>query len=1084
MSTSTTAVLPYSIVIDETSGNEIVQCNLCHQIKYDVRTIAKSRKSVKNYYCHNHYNTKHKGRHSQPNKRFKGPLVEVGNNADNIDDITDNDFSNNDNTFDDEHSDKEVMDHMYDDVEQEDAVNQVNNDIANTDFSNMNTGFDDDMSIGSQLSILSNSSSLSAKSADSSKTFVGESIEEWLASDNTSEHQYSESQFESQSLRFGFHEFDIYRNEENREDNKSSNCSCQVYFYQKHNVMAKNKNDKTGGWRGLVERALSGSRDLSQVGLDFESELLFRINSVLLSSSRDACDDVMDLVDILLSKIDSNDPDVYRIPKNYCEARRVILDGTFSTMVNFPCPRVFSIDGHACVSLKESIQIMAGHHGNFEFIWDAVDGKRSVEGLNGLGAATAVVLDVEQVLGEKVNRTSIGLVYFWSDSYLNSWVKQKDNSVWLFTATISPPASEISKKSCRVVLAIGKSSNDHSKVIEHFYKEILELRKGFKCYYAKHKQLIDVAFDLLYHSADRPERQSLGCTLGEGEYGMITNHAAIICPERLPACPNCLRSLLEKIIDHREGDIPSCENCLCWTIKHADKDKEAIYDVPKDYPRHTELDPRLDGSVVLPPDGREPGREKIGNIRLSTEWLIQACTYAYEAYRQRKWTKNLFSAYLRTCCVNEATRDIIAFVAEKDRKEGKFRDMKSILPQVWYLFNLFDRNLLPDMPMHLLAHGVSDDVIQLFSQILKQFKMDSKYARFANIYINDMATWNLSWLKLKEYPKAAWVGENTMAYVRIQCYLYGLYLANNPPQGKEEVDVILAAEENPTRERSVASSTKKEVNDLVDSMRRMLNAYQAMISRIMSTSDQDPHEVLDHIKLFMSTFHRCDSLFIPPMDAEECTKKKNKELVVDQLSNDEIFNILLALNVRPDRSGQKSTLDRVKKDILIRDLRSRGLVDKGNKRDLQCRLFGEIIGRTLVGSAEKRTIFDMLTEEETQKISTDLRLETSQSLKRIPVTSLKSALRERGLPDNGDKEDLQLRLFCHIIDRTFNTSPSLTAAVASNIAPANGNDIPSEQNNSGIKGKKRCAWMKGGLLSLLANYVQQYSNFGQCQNIW
>ena len=57
---------------------------------------------------------------------------------------------------------------------------------------------------------------------------------------------------------------------------------------------------------------------------------------------------------------------------------------------------------------------------------------------------------------------------------------------------------------------------------------------------------------------------------------------------------------------------------------------------------------------------------------------------------------------------------------------------------------------------------------------------------------------------------------------------------------------------------------------------------------------------------------------------------------------------MLVLRVRPDRSGQKSTLDRVKKDILIRHLNSRDLVDKGNKQDLQCRLFGEIIGRTLV----------------------------------------------------------------------------------------------------------------------------------------
>ena len=131
---------------------------------------------------------------------------------------------------------------------------------------------------------------------------------------------------------------------------------------------------------------------------------------------------------------------------------------------------------------------------------------------------------------------------------------------------------------------------------------------------------------------------------------------------------------------------------------------------------------------------------------------------------------------------------------------------------------------------------------------------------------------------------------------------------------------------------------------------------------------------------------------------------------------------MLVLRVRPDRSGQKSTLDRVKKDILIRHLNSRDLVDKGNKRDLQRRLFGEIIGRTLVNP---------------------------------------SAAAASG------------------------NESSSTAAVVPNITDANGNDPPPECDNiSGIKEKKKFAWRKGGLLSLLANYVEQYHNFGQCHIIW
>jgi hypothetical protein len=111
-----------------------------------------------------------------------------------------------------------------------------------------------------------------------------------------------------------------------------------------------------------------------------------------------------------------------------------------------------------------------------------------------------------------VMKTSIGWVsfWFWSDSFLKSFIKQKDNSVWLYCVTISPPKEDISKGIYTQVLSIGKSGQDHhSAVVDHFHNEIKELEKGFQCYYASDNNIRQVAFSLLYHSADRPERQSL-----------------------------------------------------------------------------------------------------------------------------------------------------------------------------------------------------------------------------------------------------------------------------------------------------------------------------------------------------------------------------------------------------------------------------------------------------------------------------------------------------------------------------------------------------------------------------------------------
>ena len=62
---------------------------------------------------------------------------------------------------------------------------------------------------------------------------------------------------------------------------------------------------------------------------------------------------------------------------------------------------------------------------------------------------------------ESIRETSIGWVYFWSDSFLQCFVKQKDNSVWIMTATICSPLEEMNTGKYTHVLAMGKSTEDH-----------------------------------------------------------------------------------------------------------------------------------------------------------------------------------------------------------------------------------------------------------------------------------------------------------------------------------------------------------------------------------------------------------------------------------------------------------------------------------------------------------------------------------------------------------------------------------------------------------------------------------------------
>ena len=63
-------------------------------------------------------------------------------------------------------------------------------------------------------------------------------------------------------------------------------------------------------------------------------------------------------------------------------------------MKNFPVPKVFNLNNHACVGLEETIQIMAGHHGLFGLACDGHTQKPNRDGLNGAKAVADLVNEI------------------------------------------------------------------------------------------------------------------------------------------------------------------------------------------------------------------------------------------------------------------------------------------------------------------------------------------------------------------------------------------------------------------------------------------------------------------------------------------------------------------------------------------------------------------------------------------------------------------------------------------------------------------------------------------------------------------
>ena len=629
-----------------------------------------------------------------------------------------------------------------------------------------------------------------------------------------------------------------------------------------------------------------------------------------------------------------------RFPSDMADARAILLSGEHSILKNFPTPRVYDIDDdHVGVSLLETILIAAGHGTKFNFLWDAKKKGRNTEGLNGTQAATDLLAETVQTMWadgqnrETIRNTNIGWIYFWSDSFLNCYVKQKDNSVWVLTVTICPPESEKTAGKNTFVLAIGRSGADvdHRKVIKHYLEEYQRLVKGFDVYFGETNEIGRMAVNMLFWSADRPERQMIGSTMKEGIYGKVSGWAVNISEDKFPSCLRCYRARFRQMIGlgDADGDSCKCDKCLDWTLDPDKEEQKTDKPSPK-YPKgNVEEEARREDAV----EGRLPGQDWLGPIKLSTEWLRKAVRRAYNGRRNDGWTQDELGAYLQSCNVSHTAVTVkLDKLAVGDKDQDKVSDPSAYEPETWSLVDLFRRFRLPDLPMHGLAHGIIGDVMDIISTILTSYGKKSEFYGFGNKNVmEDVASLRLSWCKTKSLPKTAWVNENSMAYMRLMSYLYGMYFSNYSLSGRE---------------------VSEKAKETVRNVKCMVNALQALMSVLMSKDkpDKSTIEAVDnHMKLFMSSAD-----YLHRRHGSLAKKPKDKGGVIDQLSREELEHILVSAfdeDPRPLEDANKTELQKKVAKIvtptLVAKCKELGLDAKGLKPALQKRLLEHLTQRRL-----------------------------------------------------------------------------------------------------------------------------------------
>ena len=268
---------------------------------------------------------------------------------------------------------------------------------------------------------------------------------------------------------------------------------------------------------------------------------------------------------------------------------------------------------------------------------------------------------------------------------MRCFIKQKENSVWILTVTVCPPEALKSNGTNTYVLAMGKSGDDHTPVIEHYLAEAKELMKGFKCYFGDTKTIERMAFSMLIWLADRPEWQMILNTMKEENYGKISGWSADVNEKVFPACLKCHRARVGRLTGTIVETKYSC-GCDDWTL-HEEGNGKNQTPIKDNYPLAVE---GIDWFDEL--KGREPLRTSLGPKKLTADFMPKALRYTFNARVAGSMSKPSTDAYLTSCNVKGHRIAVLDNMVSRVQNHGADPNatLDEIVPKAWTLIDCFE----------------------------------------------------------------------------------------------------------------------------------------------------------------------------------------------------------------------------------------------------------------------------------------------------------------------------------------------------------------------------------------------------------
>ena len=114
--------------------------------------------------------------------------------------------------------------------------------------------------------------------------------------------------------------------------------------------------------------------------------------------------------------------------------------------------------------------------------------------------------------------------------------------------------------------------------------------------------------------------------------------------------------------------------------------------------------------------------------------------------------------------LNGISTKVQTWVCQAGRKikNGKTVNESDYISTLWQLRFSFD--LWIEAAMHQLGHGVIATILKLIESVMSDHCIWNDLRRFANPFLEDIATFKLAWCHVKSLPKANWLAKDSFGY--------------------------------------------------------------------------------------------------------------------------------------------------------------------------------------------------------------------------------------------------------------------------------------------------------------------------------